>query len=205
MSYIDMFANTMFLFWILVQQVCLCCAKWAYEDILGRTSTKRYVAFHAVIFLTLVILAFDTLFGVDIVFGMLPIGALRFYGRLKWNFLCDVMLILDALLVFYGLRIYRMYMSERPKTPSRTRVRTEDFIVAAGFLLFFIAYHRGMTDAILTYNLSGAAVRRLQFVFIRICGFFYMLFEGSGAVLLWRVYMKSREKAYKAEKAPARV
>ena len=190
----DIFANVMVLFWILVQQVCLCYVKRAYEDISGRGAPKGYFAVQGVFFLCLVLLGFDRLLGIDIVYGNLPRGGLRFYQRLKWNFFCEVMLVLDAWLVAYGWRIYRLYMSDIPRIPSLWRVRLEDIVVACFFVVPFVVYHWGMATTILKYGLPTRSIWAIQFLFIRFSGFFYALFEGAAAVLLWKMYRKIRKE-----------
>lgn len=199
MSTIDLFSNTMALFWILVQQLCLCYIKWAYEDIMGRAARVRaYMAMHGALFVLLLLIAYDLHFGFSLVYGRLPAGAAAFYGRLKWNFFCCVMLVLDALLVAYAWRMYRLYMRDarEPFAPSSpARVRAGDFALTAAFLLPFLWYHAGLTGAALRHGLSAAEIRALQFFFIKISNFFYALFEGTAAVLLWRIYRCVRREA----------
>lgn len=198
MSTIDIFSNIMALFWILVQQVCLCYIKWAYEDMMGRASRMRaYMALHGVFFVFLLSVGFDLLLGLDFVYGRLPEGALFFYGRLKWNFFCEVMLVLDALLVVYAWRMYRLYMREEGSSleaSSPMRVRAWDIVVIVVFFAPFLWYHAGMTEAALRHGLDDEQVRTLQFFFIKVANFFYALFEGTAAVLLWRIYRLVRRE-----------
>lgn len=199
MSGIDMFSNSMVLFWIFVQQVCLCFIKRAYEDIMGRAERVRsFIVMQAVFFGFLALLAFDLLLGFDFAYRWLPEGAFFFYGRLKWNFFCDVMLILDALLVAYAWRIYRLY-TRAPQAPlepsSPARVCLQDAVLSALFFALFLWYHAGMTKAALRHGLRDEEVRMLQFFFIKFSNFFYALFEGTAAVLLWRIYSGVRKEA----------
>lgn len=186
----------MALFWIFVQQICLCYIKRAYEDVMGRTA-RAHMAAQGVFFLFLLLVAFDLYFGFDFIYGRLPEGAVAFYGRLKWNFFCCVMLVLDALLVAYAWRMYRLYMrgaqdSFVPSSPAR--VRAVDLAVTIAFVLPFLWYHAGLTDTALRHGLSDADIRAQQFFFIKIANFFYAFFEGAAAVLLWRIYRRVRRE-----------
>ncbi len=196
MSTIDIFSNIMALFWILVQQICLCYIKRAYEDMMGR-ALRAYMALHGAFFVFLLLIGFDLLFGFDFVYGRLPEGALFFYGRLKWNFFCEVMLVLDALLVAYAWRMYRLYMRDGGSpfaTSPSMRVRVEDIVVVVVFFAPFLWYHAGMTETALRHNLNDEQIRTLQFFFIKVANFFYAFFEGTAAVLLWRIYRLVRRE-----------
>lgn len=202
MSRIDILFNSMALFWIFVQQVCLCFIKWAYEDIMGRAARVRvYMVMHALFFAFLLILGFDLFFELNFVYRWLPKRAFFFYGRLKWNFFCEIMLILDALLVAYAWRVYRLYM-RAPQTPFEPsdpmRVCLQDIALSALFLAPFLWYHVGMTKMALWYSLSDPEVRVLQLFFIKFTNFFYALFEGTVAVLLWRIYRSVRKEGIAA-------
>lgn len=199
MSGIDIFSNAMVLFWILVQQVCLCYIKWAYEDLNGRARRARLtMAAQVPLFVFFAALAFDQLLGLDFAYGRLPAGALYFYGRLKWNFFCAVMLVLDALLVAYAWRMSRLY-ARAPETPfipsSPALVFLCDAAIAALFASTFIWYHAGMTEIALRLRLGPEDVRMLQYFYIKVSNFFYALFEGTAAILLWGVYRRIRKEA----------
>lgn len=187
----DIFSNAMAMFWIFVQQVCLCFIKLAYEKIMERPRRARlcYVVQGAA-FVGLMIFAFDLMLGVSCFWRYIPREAWPFYGRLKWNFLCWVMLVLDALLVAYGWRIYKLYTRGADKfaLSSPLRVAAEDLAIVAVFLAPFIWYHMGMTSFAIRYGLPDEDVRTLQFFFIKIANFFYAFFEGTAAVLIWKVY-----------------
>lgn len=193
----DIFQNSMVLFWILVQQICLCFIKWAYEDLRERPfAVLRYGAVQGIFFFLFFLLAFDTLFGLDFVYSRFPEKAFFFYPRIRWNFFCTVMLILDALLVAYGWRIYRLYMANFPRMQSAETVFMQNFVLVAAFLILFFAYHAGMTRAALRYDFSQESVWATQFFFIKIANFFYAVFEGIGAAMLWKMYRKMRGEAF---------
>ena len=191
MSGIYLFATIMVLFWILVQQICLCCIKWAYEDILGRgAGVRRYIAANVAAFLFCLLLAFGCQFDVDPIFPLLPSGLHAIYHRLRWNFFCNVMLMLDALLVAYALRIYRLYMSPSPEAGSKKGVFFADLLIGGAFFGFFLLYHWGLCVTVQRHTLSLVALDTIQFFYIKIANFFYAFFEGTLAVLLWKIYRR---------------
>ena len=198
MSLIDIFSNVMAVFWIFVQQVCLCYIKWAYEDIMGRTSRMRaYMVMHVAFLALLILIGFDLLFGLDFVYSQLPKKTWFFYPRLKWNFLCTVMMLIDAHLVFYAWRLYRLYMAA-PQVPFKTSspmlVRVQDLVVTLVFFVMYLWYHAGMTNTALSHRLGDEEVLTLQFFFIKITNFFYAFFEGTAAALLWRIYSRVKKE-----------
>lgn len=191
MEPIYFFSMVMVLFWILVQQICLCCIKWAYEDILGNSGVvKWFVAANVALFFCCVLFAFDSRLAVALVYESLPTGVRHIYDRLRWNFFCSVMLILDGLLIMYGFRIYKLYMSQVPAVRPRLAVGIGDFVAGGIFLVFFGVYHYGMASVAMSHRLSEVDLYAIQFFYIKIANFFYAFFEGTLAVLLWRVYRR---------------
>lgn len=199
MDPIYLFAMVMVLFWIFVQQVCLCCIKWAYEDILGHGERiKKYAAINIVIFMLCVLYAFDQQLGIDVLYNMFHKRLLFAYHRFRWNFFCGAMLVLDSLLLMYALRIYKLFMSSNPRPASRLAVFTGDCLVGGAFFAFFLVYHWGMGSVFYSHWLSVESHDAIQFFYIKIANFFYAFFEGMFAVLLWRIYRVIKQEEVRA-------
>lgn len=183
----------MALFWILVQQVCMSCIKWVYEDIAGRTPRRaRFLALNACFFAALIAMALDPQFGFHFISGNLPPAVRAIYPRLNWNFFCYVMLLLDGLLVLYGWRIYRLYMAPAPVAPRPGVVLAQDALLVGAFTILFAGYHAGMIETVLHHTVRPVGIFAMQFFFVKIANFFYAAFEGILAVLLWRIYRRIR-------------
>lgn len=184
----------MAIFWIFVQQVCYCCIKYAYENILGRKiKVRAYVIFHGLILLALFFMAFETDAGINLAFHFIPKKIQHFYPHLRWNFFFAVMFAYDLLLLTYAWRIYRLFVAEKPKPATVQTVLLQDaLIVLFAFGVYFL-YHWGLVMSFYRFRLPIWRIRGIQLFFTGVLDFFFPLIEAACGLMLWRVYKTAKK------------
>lgn len=170
------------LFWVMVQQFCFVCLKYAHDNILGNTKTARLIASHVMAFALLTVFCFEYELDLGFLSNLLRIGRMDYYPWAVRIFLCGAMIAFDSLLVLYFARIVRLYRhgrgAARPTWPADLSVFAFAAILCCGYLYVSIA-----SASRLRFNMD-------QYVwigrfFITISNFFYIGLEVSGAFLAW--------------------
>ena len=170
------------LFWVMVQQFCFACLKYAHDNILGTVKTRKLLASHLIIFALLVVFCFEYEMGIKLFSKWLLIGRVDYYPWTVRITLCGAMIVFDSLLVLYFARIVRMY--RRGLTAART-TWPADFAVIAFVALLCCGYlYVSITSATRLRFHMGQYIWIGRF-FITISNFFYIGLEVGGAFLAW--------------------
>ena len=170
------------LFWVMVQQFCFACLKYAHDNILGTVKIKKLLASHVIIFALLVLFCFEYELGIGFFSEWLIIGGIDYYPWAVRVTLCGAMIVFDSLLVLYFARIVRLY--RRGPDAARTTWPADFAVVVFAALLCCGYLYASITSA-----------ERLRFdmdeyiwigrFFITISNFFYIGLEVGGAFLTW--------------------
>ena len=187
MSY-RLFSFAMALFWIFVQQACLCCVRLALSDLGGwgtvssrRRDFLRFLLLHGTLLLFLAILAAGDLW-------FLPhVHAHRNNSpSLVWQFFCTVMLALDGGLLSAEWRIFRLHASGGMELPEK---RDSAFLWwTAACLLLYGIYFRGALSAAFRLRLSLREWEFLCLFYFRIINGLYFLLEGAMGMIAFLLY-----------------
>ena len=192
-----LFSFAMALFWVFVQQTCLCCAKWACYDLRGTLPAnvwpagvpeerprdlRRFVLQQIALLAALIALAAADLW-------ILPPVHPHSNNSpsLVWQFLCTVMLILDGGLVSFEWRIYRLH-AVRGADPGAAGARFA-FWWTTGCLILYAIWFGGALSVTRRYGLNPLEWEFLCLFYFRIVNGLYLVLEGSMgviALLLWR-------------------
>lgn len=178
------FSFAMALFWVVVQQTCLGCARWACDDLGGKR--RSWVPFLAAQGAGLGVLAL--LAGADLM-GWVP--RLHPHGNnspsLVWQLLCTFMLVLDGGLLAYEWRFTRLHAvgGEGPGDPA-----LKPFLVWGALCLgLYGVYFAGAFGVAQRHGLGLREWEHLCLFYFRIVNTLYLVLEGSMglvAFLLWR-------------------
>lgn len=179
-----LFSYATVLFWILVQQTCLLCARWACDDLSGRKKPLAlFLAAQALLFLIVSTAAVSDLA------GWLP----RLHEHtnnspsMVWQFLCTVMLALDGGLIAYAWRFYRLHVL-KGNLPVDNALK---LFVAWGTvcLLLYGAYFAPALSVATRHSLTLREWEYICLFYFRIVNTCYLILEGAMglvAFLLWR-------------------
>lgn len=178
------FSYGMVLFWVLVQQTCLVCARWACDDLSGvKKSLAPFLATQALLFIAVAALAA----------GDLADWIPRLHEHtnnspsLIWQFICTVMLLLDGGLIAYAWRFYRLH-ALKGDLPADNALTL--FTLWAVLCLFL--YGAYFTAAVSVAVRHGLNLREWEYIclfYFRIVNTCYLVLEGAMglvAFLLWR-------------------
>lgn len=171
------------IFWVLIQQSCFVCIKYAHDDIVrGRGRVVRLVATQAVLFLALLALCFERETGLVFLSKVLARPPVDYYPWAVRIAICSAMILFDALLVLYFWRIVRVYRGGLAVARDTLK---GDFAVAAFVVLLgagYVACSVGASERL------GFAMRQYMWIgrfFIQLSNFFYIALEVGGAILFW--------------------
>lgn len=158
-------------------------------------------------------LLFGVLFaGLVWVFFAAPPGILRWLDGdggfsqriptlLLWGFSSAVWAGLDGVFVVYAARIYALLntrLSPRTSGSATPSVAARPFITGlplVGLLALFFVYHYAAASFDARHELHGYFLPELVFFFTRICGVFWVAFEGTLAVLTFRIFLLLKRAA----------
>jgi len=178
------FSYGMVLFWVLVQQTCLFCARWACDDLSGeKKPLAPFCAAQAILFLIVSTLA------VGDIADWIP--RLHEHANnspsMVWQFICTVMLALDGGLIAYAWRFYRLH-ALKGKHPKDTALT---LFVAWGTvcLLLYGAYFLPALSTAVRHSLNLWEWEYICLFYFRIVNTCYLVLEGAMgfvAFSLWR-------------------
>ena len=178
-----LFSFLMALFWILVQQTCLCCAVWAWRDLSGGNRDVRpFAAGQALLLALLAGLAAADLWILPPVF---PHG--NNTPSPIWQLLCTTMLAQDGGLLACEWSIYRL-LGDREGAEGN---RPEGIFMRWGLicLLLYGLYFGGALSTTRRCGLGPLEWEYLCLFYFRIVNVLYLILEGSMglvALALWR-------------------
>jgi len=186
------------LFWVIVQQFCFTCLKYAHDNILGIVKTWRLLFSQLLVLVILSAFIFSPELGSRYFWNALYINRVVFFEWVVRVTLCGVMILFDALLVLYFARIVRLYRcglaSARPTLPVDLAVFTFVAVLCCGYLYESITSSLRLGFNMDQYNWIGR-------FFIQISNFFYIALEIGGAVLAW-LFLKHllRDKSLRSDR-----
>ncbi|MDR1732959.1 MAG: hypothetical protein LBR61_12805 [Synergistaceae bacterium] len=189
--------KSMGLFWVLVQQICFCGARYLYEGLLSDRSLRRFYAGQFVIALLFVCLCFERELGLPFFSSWLVVGTRDFYPWAVRITLCGVMIAFDMLLLLHVYRVFRIYKRGRVRFASWA-----DGAIVAGTGLLCVVYIWRSIRATLAFNLSIDDYTWIGRAFIQFSNFFYMPLE-IGAAFIFYAFLKTlRREKHRDEKHP---
>ena len=178
-----MIERLMGLFWVLIQQLCFVCIKYAHDDIVrGRERAVRLAATQAALFLVLLVFCFEREIGLPFFSKTLAKPSVDYYPWAVRIAICSAMILFDALLVLYFWRIVRVY---REGLAVARGTLKGDLAVAAFVLLLGAGY---VACSVGASERFGFAMRQYMWIgrfFIQLANFFYIALEVGGAILFW--------------------
>ena len=178
-----MIERLMGLFWVLIQQFCFVCIKYAHDDIVGgRGRVVRLAVTQVALFLVLLVFCFERETGLVFLSKMLAKSSVDYYPWAVRIAICSAMILFDALLVLYFWRIVRVYRGGL--LVARDTLKG-DFAVAVFVLLLGAGY---VSCSVGASEHLGFAMRQYMWIgrfFIQLANFFYIALEVGGAVLFW--------------------
>ena len=178
-----MIERLMGIFWVGVQQLCFACLKYTHDDIVfGDRKARKLLVFQLLAFALLVVLCFEYELRIAFLSEVMLIGENDYYPWTVRVALCGAMILFDALLVLYFMRIIRVYRrglsSVKPTLPGDLAV------------LAFVAALCGcyMYCSIIAASRLGFDMNTYLWVgrfFIQISNFFYIALEVWGVFISW--------------------
>ena len=181
--YAFLIERLMGLFWVMVQQFCFACLKYAHDDIVfGNGRVKRLSVSQALSFALLVVFCFEYELGIAFASKALRIGKNNYYPWTVRVILCGTMILFDSLLVLYFARVVRVYRrglsSVRPTWPGDMAVVAFVVALCGGYMYFSITAAMRLGFGMSIYLWIGR-------FFIQISNFFYIALEVGGVLLIW--------------------
>ena len=183
-----MIERLMGLFWVMIQQLCFVCIKYAHDDIvLGQGRVKRLAAVQAIFFLLLLAFCFEREAGLPLLSRLLAGRSLDYYPWAVRIAICAAMILFDSLLVVYFWRIVRVYRKGLHAAKGTIR---GDLALTAFVLLLGVGYVVLGIRASERFAFTMAQYMWVGRFFIQLANFFYIALEVGGAILFWQFLRK---------------
>jgi len=194
-----LFAKSMALFWTIAEGVILAAMRWGY--LVSSRGEGRQPGFLVLSAALLGLLGVWLFGGEALLRGTLGLDARlprTLYRWALWNFFCTLWVILEGCIMVYVCRLYeRLRSAGRPEEPApealsgkerADRVRWGIPAVILGCFSLFGIYEAGLFRALSRFALDAGEVTRISLFYIRICGIFWVVFEGVVAFQGVRAY-----------------
>lgn len=194
------FAKTMALFWTAAEGILLVMMRWGYLTASrGDGRQKKFtVAFTAALGALCLVL----FFGEYLLGRVLDLDNTlnrTLYRWALWNSFCTLWVILEGCIMVYVCRLYRILRKGgggRPvaltgdsgKEDRASQTKWGIPLLVLGFLTLFLLYEAALFHVLGHAGLSLRGVVRISLFYIRICGIFWILFEGVVAIQGLRAY-----------------
>lgn len=170
------------LFWVMVQQFCFTCLKYAHDNIIGTGKTVKLLITQILTLAILIAYCFETELGSGYIKNLLFINGVQFYAWTARVIICGVMILFDWLLVLYFARIVRLYrrgvVAASPTLPGDLAAITFVAALCCAYLYLSITSSLRLGFDMDQYNWIGR-------FFIQISNFFYIALEVGGAIMAW--------------------
>lgn len=179
--------------WTFGEILCLAGIRWVYYELEGRVK-KNFIPF----VLICVSLSF---FCIWLYTGAEPIindwlnnrGRLQWtYHTLVWDFFCTLWAVLEGVAMLYSFSIY--YLIRKALTAekkSMSMVNAHGAFLKGVIIVFlttvYIFYHSYAFDVYGRYHLTPSGLSQVLTFYRRITGFFWITFEGTIAILLFKI------------------
>ncbi len=186
------FTRVMGLFWLFAEAFCLVFVRWGYYDLIPvktLRSQKPFILALSSGFLFLILLTFSQ----DLILAKVFPGSvalsqslLSYYYSSLWRLFCSFWVLIEGAITIYVIRIERLFI----KTKTPTKISMDPLMVSfiTVFFLFYIFYEVSFLRVVLNGGIGRKSVMNISRFYIKICGFFWILFEWIVALLGWRIY-----------------
>ena len=196
-----MIERLMGLFWVMVQQFCFTCLKYAHDNIVGTGKTVKLLITQLLVLVILVVFCFETELGSGYLEDVLEINDIDLYAWVVRVTICGVMILFDWLLVLYFARIVRLY---RRGIAAASPTLRGDLMAIVFVAVLCCAYLYLSITSSLRLGFDMDQYNWIGRFFIQISNFFYIALEVGGAVLAWfflKQIMHDRNTKNEAERS----
>lgn len=190
-------------FWTLAEIIIIFYLNWGNSLIKGKgKGEKIFTIICIALSVSLALLLFwgDTLLGKSIDFNS---GYnLYYYQNSLYNFFCTIWVVLEGIIMIYILTIYK---SMKNLLTNKNTVNNDisiarssfhflnlfivfSFFIILSFIALYISYEYNLISLAINHNLSIDNFQNLSLVYIRICGVFWVIFEGVVAFMGFKTY-----------------
>ncbi len=178
------------LFWVLIQQFCFVCIKYAHDDIVTGDGKGRHLLIQqGIVFFILIFFCFQYELGFHQIPLTLFLNGTEYFPWTVRIILCGAMILFDSLLVLYFFRIVRVY---RYGLGAARPTKYGDLIVLVFVAVLCAGYLYASISASLNHNFSMAQYNWIGRFFIQLANFFYIALEVSGALMAWKFLQRLR-------------
>lgn len=182
------------LFWLGVQQICFVLVKRAYNDILnGNKGCVALCARQTAVFAAFAIFAFLPELGLHFMERLFTAQGAAYFAWTVRITLCTAMMLFDALLVLYCVRIIRIY---RGGVNAAGTALPWDAILTSAAVLLASGYVCASIHASERFRFSTEQYLRVGRFFVETANFTYIILEGAAAAMVCRLFLwlRKREK-----------
>lgn len=186
------FTRVMGLFWLFAEAFCLVFVRWGYYDLIPVKTMRGQKPFILVLLSGFLFLIFLT-FSQDLILMKVFPGSVAssrslrsYYYSSLWRLFCTLWVLIEGAITIYVIRIEGLFI--RMKIPSKNRIDPLMVSFITVFLFFYIFYEVSFVRVVLNGGMGWKAVMNISRFYIKICGFFWILFEWIVALLGWRIY-----------------
>lgn len=191
------FFNSMAFFWALAEVWILLVLIQGVASATGRAA--KPVLYRTIFTLSAISLAIIAFGGTTIASQFAVMKSplfFHFYRCAQWHFFCTFWVVLEGVIMVYIFRIYMMIkhalIRNGPKriSPQRLTVsaRMAVAVLVSCALLFLMLYEYQTVDLIKTARFQYHQINMLSFFYMKICGIFWVVFDGGVAVLGYKTY-----------------
>jgi hypothetical protein len=118
-------------------------------------------------------------------------NTLFFYRKALWNFFCTIWVLLEGVIMLYVLKIYGILKSSVNNTENRMFHSVCCWGIPVFFLFFalmFFTYEYALWRFMENPGVGLTAIHRISVFYIKICGGFWILFDGGVALIGFRTF-----------------
>ena len=188
----------MALFWTFAEGLILIYLRWGFLSFnKGEGKQRAFLIFCIAVFALLLWL----MFGGEVFFAKfvdLEQGFnLSVYRWALWNFFCTLWVLLEGIIMVYVLRIYKTlkqpYKNKGLKTGKNSLLGANfnygiPLLIVSLFTLYFF-YEYNFVSMVNKNVLDAKSIYRISLFYIRVCGFFWILFEWIVAFIGIKAYL----------------
>jgi hypothetical protein len=185
------------LFWVFAEMVILIFLRQGIAFVQGKE--KKYTGLTLFSGLVLVLLFLTAFRGEHFFSGYLDLNReihLFFYRYAVWHLFCTMWVVLEGSIMFYCLHAYillkqSMHPEEHPaKSPGKMNPFTRYGVplLIASSIAFFLFYEYRVFSIIRRFGLETGNLKSIYLFYIKICGTFWFLIEGTVACIGFKTY-----------------
>ncbi|MFH2067574.1 MAG: hypothetical protein ABIK15_20395 [Pseudomonadota bacterium] len=191
------FIKSMGLFWVFAEMVILVYIRQGIDFVQGKK--KKYtglILFSGLVFVLLFLTAFR---GEHFFSGYLDFNRkihLFFYRYAVWHLFCTMWVVLEGSIMFYCLHAYillkqSLYPKDHPAGSRGTMNPLTRYgipLLVASSIAFFLFYEYRVFFIMERYGLEPDNLKSIYLFYIKICGMFWFMIEGTVACIGFKTY-----------------